>query len=388
MEQADNRVDLYGLDKAGLEALLASWGEPAFRARQVWDWLYVQRALAIDDMTNVPKTLRDRLAAETRLGVLELAAEQESADGTIKRLYRLHDGQLIESVLMEYDDDRRTACISTQAGCAMGCVFCATGQMGFARNLTSDEIFEQALYFARERAARGERLSNVVFMGMGEPFHNYEATIATVHRLMSDLEIGARHITVSTVGLAPMIRRFADEGLQVKLAVSLHAATDEERSALLPVNRRWPLRELIGACHEFVHKTGRRISFEWTLIEGENDTPEQAHALGKLLRGLKCHVNAIPLNPTAGYGGDPSASRRIDAFREVLESYGVTMTVRVRRGIDINAGCGQLKSAVLAKRRAGRSENALAEQAGDKLNRDLGGAVAGVEDRVDLDDVE
>ncbi len=388
MEQPVHRVDLYGLDKAGLEALLAAWGEPAFRARQIWDWLYVRRALDFDAMTNLPKGLRDRLAAETLLGVLELDAEQESADGTIKRLYRLHDGQLIESVLMEYDDDRRTACISTQAGCAMGCVFCATGQMGFARHLTTDEIFEQALFFARELAARGERLSNVVFMGMGEPFHNYEATIATVHRLMNDLEIGARHITVSTVGIVPMIRRFADEGLQVKLAVSLHAATDEERDALLPVNRRWPLRELIGACHEFVHKTGRRISFEWTLIEGQNDTPEQAHALGKLLRGLKCHVNAIPLNPTAGYGGDPSASRRIEAFRQVLEGYGVTMTVRVRRGIDINAGCGQLKSAVLRKRRATRSENALAEQTRDQLDGDLGGTVAGVEDRVDLDDIE
>jgi 23S rRNA (adenine2503-C2)-methyltransferase len=351
-ETTDPRLDLYSLDLAGLEALLAGWGEPAFRARQIHDWLYVQRAPDFDSMRNVPKALRERLKAETWLGVLELAAEQQSADGTVKRLYRLPDGQLIESVLMEYDDERRTACISTQAGCAMGCVFCATGQMGFARHLTADEIFEQAAYFARELAAKGERLSNVVLMGMGEPFHNYDASIAAVRRLMRDLDLGARHITVSTVGLVPMIRRFADEGLQVKLAVSLHAATDAERDALLPVNRRYPLRELIGACHEYVHKTGRRVSFEWTLIEGQNDTPEQAHALGKLLRGLNCHINAIPLNPTPGYGGDPSAVRRTDEFRKILEGYGISMTVRVRRGIDINAGCGQLKSAVLDRKRS------------------------------------
>ncbi|MFN8377297.1 MAG: 23S rRNA (adenine(2503)-C(2))-methyltransferase RlmN [Anaerolineae bacterium] len=383
----DHRIDLYSLDATGLETLLGGWGEPAFRARQIWDWLYVQRAPDFDSMRNVPKSLRERLKTETRMGVLELAAEQESSDGTIKRLYRLVDGQLIESVLMEYDDERRTACISTQAGCAMGCVFCATGQMGFARHLTADEIFEQAIYFARELAARGERLSNVVLMGMGEPFHNYDASIEAVRRLMRDLDLGARHITVSTVGLVPMIRRFADEGLQVKLAVSLHAATDDERGALLPVNRRYPLKELIGACYEYVHKTGRRISFEWTLIEGQNDTPEQAHALGKLLRGLKCHVNAIPLNPTPGYGGDPSASRHAEAFRQVLESYGVSMTVRVRRGIDINAGCGQLKSVVLERRRK-RSEDALPEETGDQLDGDLGGSVAGIENRVDLNDVE
>jgi 23S rRNA (adenine2503-C2)-methyltransferase len=235
MPSNDTRIDLYDLDRAGVETLLAGWGEPAFRARQLWDWLYLQRAASFDAMTNLAKSLRDRLAAETRLGVLDVETELESADGTVKRLYRLPDGELIESVLMEYDDERHTACISTQVGCALGCVFCATGQMGFSRHLTATEIFEQAMVFAGELAGRGERLSNVVLMGMGEPFHNYEASVAAVKRLMDDLDIGARHITISTVGLAPMIRRFADEGLQVKLAVSLHAATDDERSALLPV---------------------------------------------------------------------------------------------------------------------------------------------------------
>ncbi len=279
-------IDLYTLSSDALAELLVSWGEPRFRAKQVWEWLYDRRVSDFDAMTNLPKKLRDRLAAETRLGSLALEAEEVSHDGTIKRLYRLHDGQLIEAVLMEYDDDRRTACISSQAGCAMGCVFCATGQMGFARHLSADEIFEQALYYARDLEARGERLSNVVLMGMGEPFHNYDSVLEAVRRLMRDLGIGARHITVSTVGLVPMIRKFADEGLQVKLAVSLHAATDAERGALLPVNKRYPLSELIAACYDYVEKSGRRMSFEWTLIQGENDTPDQAHALGKLLKGL------------------------------------------------------------------------------------------------------
>jgi 23S rRNA (adenine2503-C2)-methyltransferase len=248
---------------------------------------------------------------------------------------------------MPYDDERRTACISTQAGCAMGCVFCATGQMGFARHLTAAEIFEQAMMFARDLEAQGDRLSNVVLMGMGEPFHNYGESVQAIRRLMSDLGIGARHITVSTVGLVPQIRQFADEGLQVRLAISLHAATDQERTALLPVNKRWPLREVLAACHYYIEKTGRRITFEWALILGENDTPEQAHALGALLQGMLCHANLIPLNPTPGYEGGPSSVERVNRFVTILGEYGVPATVRVRRGIDIDAGCGQLKAAVL-----------------------------------------
>jgi 23S rRNA (adenine2503-C2)-methyltransferase len=291
-----------------LADLLQQWGEPKFRAAQIWEWLYDKRASSFDQMTNLPKPLRERLAAEAKLGQLELVTEQSSKDGTIKRLYRLVDGQLIEAVLMPYDDERRTACISTQAGCAMGCVFCATGQMGFGRHLTAAEIVEQVILFARELEAQGERLSNVVLMGMGEPFHNYDESVQAVRRLMSDLGIGARHITISTVGLVPQIRRFADEGLQVRLAISLHAATDAERSALLPINKRWPLQEVLSACRYYVAETGRRITFEWALIHGENDTPQQAHALGKLLQGLLCHVNLIPLNPTKGYDGGPCAA--------------------------------------------------------------------------------
>ncbi len=342
-------INLYGLSQDGLTDLLKSWGEPAFRAKQLWSWLYENPVASFDAMTNLSKPLRTRLQNETTLGVLEMVAEQSSHDGTLKRLYRLDDGQLIESVVMPYDDDRRTACISTQAGCAMGCVFCATGQMGFARHLTAAEIIEQAVRFARDLHGQGERLSNVVLMGMGEPFHNYDASVTAIRRLMSDLGIGARHITVSTVGLVPQIRRFAGEGLQVKLAISLHAATDAERIALLPINKRWPLADLMAACREYVEKSGRRITFEWAAIQGKNDSLEQAHILGGLLKGMLCHVNIIPLNPTGGYGLGPSAAERIEQFIAILDSYGVSATVRVRRGIDIDAGCGQLKANVILR---------------------------------------
>jgi len=297
-------------------------------------------------MSDLPKALRDRLRSQTTLGTLSLTEEQTSSDGTVKRLYRLPDGQLIESVLMAYRDNRRTACISSQAGCAMGCVFCATGQMGFARHLGATEIFEQAQRFSQELRARGERLSNVVLMGMGEPFHNYDAVLSAVRRLMADLGIGARHITISTVGLAPQIRRFADEGLQVGLAISLHETEDRARTALLPVNKRWPISELLAACAYYQERTKRRVTFEWALIDGKNDDPQTAHRLGRLLRGLRCHVNLIPLNPTAQYAGKPTENA--DAFVMALASHGVPATLRVRRGIDIDAGCGQLKASVQA----------------------------------------
>jgi len=260
---------------------------------------------------------------------------------------------LIESVLMEYDDGRRTACISTQAGCAMGCVFCATGQMGFSRHLSSGEIVEQAVHFARQLEAEGDRLSNIVLMGMGEPLHNYDNTLKAIHKLSdpNGLGIGQRHITLSTVGLVPAMRRYADEGLQTGLAVSLHAATDEERSKLLPINKRYPIADVLDAARYYIAKTGRRVTFEWALIRGENDTVEQAQRLGKLLHGILCHVNMIPLNPTGGYDGAPSDPERVAAFQNELKRYGVSSTVRVRRGIDIQAGCGQLKADVIKRSR-------------------------------------
>ena len=346
-----DKVNLYTLSKTELTNQIIAWGYPKFRASQVWDWLYMNYATDFEVMNNLPVALRQTLSEKATIGTLTVSAEQSSRDGTTKRLYQLPDGQLIEAVLMPYDDDRRTACISTQAGCAMGCVFCATGQMGFARHLSADEIFEQAIRFASILHADGERLSNVVLMGMGEPFHNYDESVKAVRRLMDDLNIGARHITVSTVGLVPQIRRFADEGLQVRLAISLHAATDDERGALLPINKKWDLAQLMDACRYYIQKTGRRVTFEWALINGKTDTSDQAHALGNLLRGMLCHVNAIPLNPTAGYDGNPSSISNAQEFADILATYGIEMTIRVRRGIDIDAGCGQLKSNVMKRQR-------------------------------------
>ena len=262
----DGKVNLYAYNATGLEDLLVSWGQPKFRAKQLWQWLHVRGTTDFDLMLDIPKAMRTKLKEVSTLGTLQLAVEQVSKDGTVKRAYQLHDGQMIESVLMPYKDGRRTACISSQAGCAMGCVFCATGQMGFARQLTSSEILEQVQRFHVELTAKGERLSNVVFMGMGEPLGNYNNVLEAVRRINTEIGIGARHITISTVGLVPRIQRLSQEGLQVKLAVSLHAASDAERSAIMPVNVRWPLDELMAACNGYVEKTGRRITFEWALI--------------------------------------------------------------------------------------------------------------------------
>src|SRR5260221_3695397 len=354
MSTTTGKRNLYDMGHDEIAAMLKGWDHPAYRAKQIIEWLYKHKVASIEAMTNLPKALRDKIEAETCIGVMEPVSEQLSIDGqTVKRLFKLPDGQLIESVLMEYDDGRRTACISTQAGCAMGCIFCATGQMGFARNLTSGEIVEQAIYFARELESQGDRLSNVVLMGMGEPLHNYDNTLRAI-RTMNDpngLGIGQRHITLSTVGLVPAIRRYADEDLQAGLAVSLHASTDDERSKLLPINSKYPILDLIDAVKYYVDKTGRRVTFEWALIRGENDTVEQARQLGRLLHGLLCHVNMIPLNPTGGYDGAPSDPDRVAAFQAELQQWGISSTVRVRRGIDIQAGCGQLKAEVTARRK-------------------------------------
>jgi 23S rRNA (adenine2503-C2)-methyltransferase len=333
--------------------MLAQLGQPAFRARQVWEWLYRHYAADFSEMTNLPGDLRAQLAREATLSIGEVVLSQHSADGQTKKvLFQLPDGQFIETVLMRYQR-RRTLCISTQAGCAMGCVFCATGQMGFMRHLSVAEIVGQVMFFARELAAEGQHVTNIVMMGMGEPLHNYDNTLAAVDRLTdpAGFNLGARKITISTVGLIPAIRRYADEQRQTPLAVSLHAATDDERSRLLPVNRRWPIADLMDACRYYIAKTGRRMTFEWALIAGENDTEEQANKLGDLLRGMLAHVNLIPLNPTAGYGGAPSSPERVARFQEVLAGYGVTSTVRVRRGIDIQAGCGQLRDRHVSDRR-------------------------------------
>lgn len=307
-------------------------------------------------MSDLPLKLRTMLKERTTVGSLHLEVEQVSQDGTRKRAYKLHDGQMIESVLMPYEDGRRTACVSSQAGCAMGCVFCATGQMGFARQLTSDEIFEQVATFANELKGEGERLSNVVMMGMGEPLANYRNVLAAIHRMNTDLGIGARKITISTVGVVPNIKKLMEEDLQVRLALSLHCATDEERTALLPANRRYGgLDELMTTIREYIRVKKMRVTFEWALIEGQNDSKDVARTLGRLLqkhdiRPDMAHVNLIPLNPTGGYGGGPSGRNNVHRFVEVLEKeFGISATPRMRRGIDIDAGCGQLKASVKKK---------------------------------------
>lgn len=345
----DMNHSLYDFTFDQLTHLLGELGQPKFRAKQVWEWLYKRYAADFDQMTDLSKGLREQLKTAVPAPTLwQIVSEQHSKDGqTIKLLFQLPDGQTIETVLMRYEK-RRTLCISTQAGCAMGCVFCATGQMGFFRNLTVGEIVGQVIYFARQLAAEDDHVTNIVMMGMGEPLHNYENTITAVDRLTdpTGFNLGARKITISTVGLVPAIRRYADEQRQTPLAISLHAATDEERDKLIPVNRRWKIADLMEACRYYVEKTGRRLTFEWALINGKNDTIEQARALGELVQGMLCHVNLIPLNPTAGYNGTPSNLERVTAFQEELGRYGITSTVRVRRGIDIQAGCGQLRDRV------------------------------------------
>ena len=316
-------------------------GEPAYRIDQVWNALYHQRR-PLDSISNVPAALRRRLEAQFPLALRE-STVQRSADGaTTKWLWELDDGARIESVLMHYED-RTTVCVSTQAGCAMACGFCATGQAGFERQLTAGEIVEQVL---RAQHAAGERrVGNVVFMGMGEPLANFDATWAAIHRLHDDAEFGARHLTVSTVGIVPGIRRLAHEDLPVNLAVSLHAADDALRDELVPINRRYPLSELIEACHEYAEATHRRISFEWALIAGVNDRYEDADRLAAIASGLAAHVNLIPLNPTPGYEVVGSSRNRVHAFRDRLTGHGVVTTIRDTRGTEIDAACGQLRAA-------------------------------------------
>ena len=341
-----NQPLVYDLDFDSLKNLLTAWGEPAYRAQQIWQGLYQHLWTSPDEFTNMPKTLREKLAAELRWDALKPDIVVQSKDGeTVKTLFRLPDEREIEAVLMRYSD-RRTLCISSQSGCAMGCVFCATGQMGFKRHLTSGEIVAQVIYYARKLKDQSEQVTNVVLMGMGEPFHNYDNTLAAIDRLNDPkgFNLGARRFTISTVGLVPMIRKFANEKRQVNLAISLHAANNSERSALLPVNRKYPIEEVIEACRYYVEKTSRRVTFEWALIRGENDTPETAQELARLLKGLMCHVNVIPLNPTKKYPGQATTRGRAQAFCDVLTKAGIPCTIRIRRGIDIQAGCGQLAS--------------------------------------------
>jgi 23S rRNA (adenine2503-C2)-methyltransferase len=355
--------NIYDLDLDVLETMLVEWGQPPYRASQVWEGLYCHFWSEASQFNTLPKKLRQQLSdtftspPATGFSHLQPLQTLKSSDHqTIKTLFQLHDGHAIEAVLMRYNR-RRTLCISSQAGCGMGCVFCATGQMGFRRHLSSGEIVEQVLYYARLLATQGEKVTNVVVMGMGEPFHNYEATLAAIDRLNDPqgFDFGARRFTISTVGLVPMIQRFTAEQRQVNLAVSLHAADDVLRSELLPINKKYPLEVLLAACLEYVETTRRRISFEWALIQDVNDSPEQAGLVAERLQPFRrgaatlCHVNVIPLNPTNMYTGQATTRKRAEIFKSILEEKGIPCTIRLRRGVDIQAGCGQLAEQQLAR---------------------------------------
>ena len=349
---------LLELSQPELAELVAQQGQPAFRARQLWEWIYKHYAADFDEMTNLPKTLRTALAATATVNPLSLVTQVVSAAGdTQKVLFRLADGKTIEAVLMIYDK-RRTLCISSQAGCGMGCTFCATALGGLGRNLTAGEIVAQVLYFARYLArpeaepkmaiARPTAVTNIVLMGMGEPMHNYR-NVWTALRLLTDADafgLGARHITLSTVGLIPMIDRMADEGLQINLAVSLHAPNDELRNQLVPINARYPVAELLAAVERYITKTNRRVTFEYALMAGINDSQPLALELATKLRALHCHVNVIPLNPVPDSPFQPTSEEETQRFVQTLNENGVPATVRIRRGIEINAGCGQLQRAM------------------------------------------
>jgi 23S rRNA (adenine2503-C2)-methyltransferase len=336
----------YDLRRDELEQLLD--GQPTFRTRQVWDGLHL-RVQRPEEMTDLPESVRV-LLADALPPALRQVTRQSADDGqTTKWLWSLHDGAQVETVLMHYPD-RVTVCVSTQAGCAMACQFCATGQAGFQRQLSGGEIVEQVAVAMRE--TRPRRLSNVVFMGMGEPLANYDRVWSAVTRLHGEMGLSARHLTLSTVGIVPGIRRLAAESLPVNLAVSLHAANDTLRDVLVPINLRYPLAMLAEACDEYVKATRRRLSIEWAMIHDVNDRGSDATELARFARPLGAHVNLIPLNPTPGYAVVGSSAARVRSFRDQLEALGVNATVRITRGADIDAACGQLASSVTIGRRA------------------------------------
>jgi 23S rRNA (adenine2503-C2)-methyltransferase len=336
------RPTRYGVSRDELGALLAD--QPRYRVDQVWAGLYEQLAEPAE-LTNVPKAVRARIDDALPAALRPVDERTSDRGATVKWLWSLVDGTKVETVLMHYAD-RSTVCVSTQAGCAMACSFCATGQAGFDRHLPTGEIVEQVARASRAARTSSRRLSNVVFMGMGEPLANYDPTWAAVERIHGALGLSARHLTLSTVGIVPGIRRLAGEDLPVNLAVSLHAADDELRDELVPSNKRYPLSTLLDACSAYLLAKGRRLSFEWALIDGVNDRDVDAERLIERSRSLPlaAHVNLIPLNPTPGYGVTGTRPARVQAFADLLQRGGVNATVRRTRGTSIDAACGQLRA--------------------------------------------
>lgn len=336
---------VYDLTMEQWEAWAAEHDLPKFRAAQIFDWLYVKRITDFAAMTNLPKALREKLQEEFRFAALDEITHMKSQDGTIKFLFGLHDGHAIETVIMKHNYGY-SVCVTTQVGCRIGCTFCASTLGGLKRNLTAGEIVAQVVKCQQLLDEAGERVSSIVVMGSGEPFENYEATMDFMRTVIHEkgLNIGQRHITVSTSGIVPNIYRFADENTQINLAISIHAPNDELRSRLMPVNRRYPFQELIDACRYYLDKTGRRITFEYALIGSVNDQPEHAEELATVLKDMNCHVNLIPVNhvPERKYVRTPKED--IFRFKKILEQNRINTTIRREQGHDIAAACGQLRA--------------------------------------------
>jgi 23S rRNA (adenine2503-C2)-methyltransferase len=343
---------------AELEEWLRERGHPVFRATQVFNWVYRHHVTDYGRMRNLPLEVRDLLATELPLAALTAVQEIETDDGdTLKVLYRTADGQTLETVLMFYRD-RATVCVSCQVGCAVGCSFCATGMMGLMRNLSAGEMVAQVVDMALRARERDRPLTNVVMMGMGEPFHNYDAVMKMVSILHEPqgMHIGARRITVSTSGVVPMIDRLADAAHQVNLAISIHAGTDQLRSQLVPLNRRWPLDDLIAAIRRYIERTGRRVSFEYAMLSGVNTSDDDARQLARRLKGLLCHVNLIPYNPTPTAPYERPGPAMIERFAAIIRDAGIPVTVRYSRGVEIAAACGQLHVEHAARKRESSNE--------------------------------
>ena len=347
----EQKIFLTELSLSQLETLAKEYNLPSYRAKQMARWIYKQYVQTVEQMTDLPKDFRASLADRANIGSLKSIKETRSKDGTIKVLFSLRDGKTIEANYMPYpmteESFRSTICVSTQVGCATGCPFCATGQQGFERNLTPGEIIEQVLWFARSLhdEQSEEQVTNVVFMGMGEPLANYDNLMQAIQLLNSPdaYGLGARNITISTSGLVPGIERLSKESIQLNLAVSLHASKDDLRDRLVPINKKYPLEKLIPACRAYVTATNRRITFEYTMFEGINDTLVQARQLVHLIAGMNCHVNLIAANRT-GTEYRPSSEETIAAFAGELQKLRIQCTIRRSRGVDIDAGCGQLRA--------------------------------------------
>lgn len=337
-----NGLDIKSLTIEELKDVVVQYGEKAFRAKQLYEWMHKKLAGSYDEMTNLSKTFREKICQDWPYLTLEVLEVQTSKiDGTQKYLFRLQDGNVIESVLMKYHHGN-SVCISSQVGCRMGCRFCASTIGGLTRNLTPGEMLEQ-IY--RIQALSGERVSNIVMMGTGEPMDNYDNMLRFLHMISDEngLNISQRNITVSTCGIVPKMRQLADEKLQITLALSLHASTDEKRKELMPIANKYTLDEVLDACRYYYKKTGRRLTFEYSLVGGKNDTEEDAKLLSDRIKGLNCHVNLIPVNPIKERDYRQSDKKVIDKFKNKLEKYGINVTIRREMGRDIDGACGQLR---------------------------------------------